>query len=387
MRRSAAAPLLAAALALACGKRGDPLPPIRRTPQPVVDLRIAQRGDRVEVSFTAPRTSTNGARLPVLEAEILRAEGDGDFQKVARPTRRKVAPGERIVQEEPLPPKGTRLRVAVRTRVKSALSTLTPVRELKVTTSPPPPSGLTTRSDPKGAALSWVAPEMPPSPEPSPSPETTPSPGMAASPGAFPSPEAAAPPTASPTPDVAASPTAVPLPEAAPSPEASPSPAVPAFFIYRRSKAGDYGRPLVAAPTNETAYVDTSAAPGDTWCYSVRVVSSTEPLIESAPTDESCLDVKDVAPPAPPVGVAARETEGGIEISWSPSTEPDLAVYRVYRWTSETSTQRIAEVLPPETTFLDTTAPAGVQLRYAVSAVDKAGNESQRAGGVASRRP
>ena len=93
MRRFAAAPLLAAALALACGKRGDPLPPIRRTPQPIADLRIAQRGDHLEVSFTAPRNATDGSRLPVLEAEVLRLEGDGDFQKTARPTRRKVAPG------------------------------------------------------------------------------------------------------------------------------------------------------------------------------------------------------------------------------------------------------------------------------------------------------
>jgi hypothetical protein len=378
LRRSAAAPLLAAALALACGKRGDPLPPIRRTPQPIADLRVAQRGDHLEVSFTAPRNSTNGARLPVLEAEVLRAEGDGNFQKTARPTRRKVAPGERIVEEGPLPPQGTRVRVAVRTRVKSALSALTPVRELKVTTSPAPPSGLGTRSDPKGAALNWTAPE------PSPSPEAAPPPG------ASPSPE--------PSPKIAPSPETSPLPEAAPSSEATPGPEVspaasptppagPAFFVYRRSKLGDYVRPLQAEPTTATSYVDLSAVPGESWCYVVRVVSSTEPLVESAPTDESCLEVKDVAPPAPPAGVAARETPDGIEISWSPSAEPDLAGYRVYRWAAGASTQRIAEVPAPETTFLDTAAPTGVQLRYAVSAVDKVGNESERAGGVASRRP
>jgi hypothetical protein len=202
-----------------------------------------------------------------------------------------------------------------------------------------------------------------------------------------PSPKAAASPKASPSPEAVLPSEASPSPEAGAPPAEPPPPPPPAFFIYRRSKVGDYGRPLAAEPTTATSYVDASAVPGESWCYLVRVVSSTEPLVESSPSDESCLDVKDVAPPAPPVGVAARETEGGIEISWSPSTEPDLAVYRVYRWTPETSTQRIADVLPPETTFLDTTAPAGVQLRYAVSAVDKAGNESPRAGGVASRRP
>jgi hypothetical protein len=382
LRRSAAIPLLAAAVALSCGKRGDPLPPIRRTPQAVADLRLAQRGDRLEVSFTAPRNSTSGARLPVLEAEVLRAEGDGDFQKIARPTRRKVAPGERIVEEGPLPPKGTRVRVAVRTRVKSALSALTPIRELKVTTSPAASSDLVARLDPKGVALSWTAPEPSPTPEASPAPEASPSPEPSPSPAPSPSPE--------PSPEASASPEAPPseaTPQSGPEPAASPTPpAGPAFFIYRRSKLGDYVRPLRAEPTTDTSFVDASAVPGESWCYVVRVVASKEPLIESAPTDESCLEVKDVAPPAPPVGVAARETEDGIEVSWSPSTEADLAGYRVYRWAAGASTQRIAEVPAPETTFLDTSAPTGVQLRYAVSAFDKAGNESERAGGVASRR-
>ena len=41
MRRVAALLLLAAASG--CGKRGDPLPPLARTPQPIKDLAIAQR--------------------------------------------------------------------------------------------------------------------------------------------------------------------------------------------------------------------------------------------------------------------------------------------------------------------------------------------------------
>ena len=101
--RRACAALLGGLLLASCGKRGDPLPPLRRTPHPVTNLRVAQHGDRLEVSFVAPRGYADQARLPILEVELFRAEGEGDFDKVARKDRRRVAPGERIVEDEPIP--------------------------------------------------------------------------------------------------------------------------------------------------------------------------------------------------------------------------------------------------------------------------------------------
>ena len=102
MRRARAAFLLLALLP-ACGKKGDPLPPLRPTPAAVSGLRVAQRGEQVEITFTAPRASTDGARLPVLEVEILVAVEEGDFLKVARGRRIKAAPGEVLRESEPLP--------------------------------------------------------------------------------------------------------------------------------------------------------------------------------------------------------------------------------------------------------------------------------------------
>jgi len=52
---------------LCCGKRGDPRPPLPRTPQAVGEFKVAQRGDRIELGLVAPRTTTGGERLPVLE--------------------------------------------------------------------------------------------------------------------------------------------------------------------------------------------------------------------------------------------------------------------------------------------------------------------------------
>ena len=96
-RASRALPLrLAAPVAVVlavggCGKRGDPLPPLRRVPQPVTGLRIAQRGDKLEIAYTAPRNTTDGARLPVLEIDVMRMDGEGDFAKGAHHRRRKAA--------------------------------------------------------------------------------------------------------------------------------------------------------------------------------------------------------------------------------------------------------------------------------------------------------
>jgi hypothetical protein len=45
-----------------CGKKGPPLPPLVRLPQPPVDLVAERRGDTVDVQFTVPNTNTDGTR-------------------------------------------------------------------------------------------------------------------------------------------------------------------------------------------------------------------------------------------------------------------------------------------------------------------------------------
>ena len=307
----------------ACGKRGDPLPPIRRTPQPVTDFKVAERGDQLEISFFAPRAFTDGKRLPVLEIEILRAGAEGTFDKVARASVKKAAPGERIVVDEPLPPAGTVVRLSARARVQGRVSTQTPIISLTIAATPTAPSGLSVRSSEKGVVLSWTPPGI----------------------------------------------------------------EGPSFFVYRRPKPGDFGLPLYDKPTTDTTLVDEKALPGESVCYTVRTVSSTAPFLESAATDEQCLVVEDVAAPATPVGVAAQPREGGLEVSWSPSPEADLAGYRIYRWFQGVPVARIADVPAGETTYLDPDAPTGTVVRYSVTAVDKSGNESSRSPAAAASRP
>ena len=88
------------------------------------------------------------------------------------------------------------------------------------------------------------------------------------------------------------------------------------------------------------------------------------------------MSVRDIVPPAAPTGVAALGGADGVEVSWSPSTDADLASYRVYRQAPDGARARLGEVAPPETALRDTTAAPGARYVYTVTAVDTAGNES-----------
>ena len=384
----AAPPWLRVACALAalvalprCGKRGDPVAPLPRTPQAVTGLGLAQRGGEVEVAYTAPRVTTGGAGLTVLDVEILRAESEGDFAKVARSQSRRTAPGEELRETAPLPAPGTTLRVAARARAGSHVSALTPIVTLKVLAPLSAPTDLKAQLTPRGVALTWTPPPggIPkPLPVPSPSPSPSARPGVPVRPGPSPvaSPAPARPgPAASPGPAPAASPTPAPSPTLAPSPTPPPPP-TSGYWIYRREPGGRYGAPLQAVPLQVAAFEDSAAAPGQSFCYVVRLVAATEPVIESGSSNEVCLAVKDVAAPAAPAGVASLVRDGAVELSWSPSAEPDLAVYRVYRARSGAAPERIAEVAAGESTYRDTAAERGVPFLYTVTAVDTAGNES-----------
>jgi fibronectin type 3 domain-containing protein len=132
---------------------------------------------------------------------------------------------------------------------------------------------------------------------------------------------------------------------------------------------------------------DTSIAPGDRWCYVVRTVASTEPVVESASSGEACVENRDVFPPAAPTGVAVLVREEAVEVSWSPSLEGDLAGYRVYRSADGAPPVRVAELPAGDTVHRDTDAPRGPALVYTVTALDRDGNESAPSAPVETRRP
>jgi hypothetical protein len=95
------------------------------------------------------------------------------------------------------------------------------------------------------------------------------------------------------------------------------------------------------------------------------------------------VDVKDVFPPAVPVGLVTVATVGengapaAIDLSWQPDADSDVAGYVVYRRESGGEWQRLSpKIIQPA--FHDGQVQSGQTYQYAVSAVDKSGHESAR---------
>jgi hypothetical protein len=414
--------LLALVLVLpACGHRADPLPPRRRTPPGLGDFLLAQRGDTLEVSCRAPRASVDGVAYKTIDVEVLWAEGASDIEKAGRRRMVKATPGAQVTVALPLPAPGTLVRAAARAVSGGDKGPRTLILALEAQPPLEAPHGLSARVVPGGAALEWQGPR----------PEAVAPPDLSAlgviAPRLFanappggrrpaetggagkrsgerpPTPPAAGPPSPEPSaPEAKKEETGTSSPAAAgravpgtagtsaaapeePGGEAAASRS--GFHVYRRREGQPYARPLVETPLEGRQFTDKTAPLGATVCYEVRAVASVSPLIESAPSNEACLQVRDIVAPAAPTGLAVLPQEGGLEVVWSPSPEEDLTGYRVYRAVSGGAPARLVEVAAGTTTWLDASAEAGHLYTYSVTAVDRSGNESAPSEAAEGRRP
>ena len=89
--------------------------------------------------------------------------------------------------------------------------------------------------------------------------------------------------------------------------------------------------------------------------------------------------VETALPPAP-AGLAGEVGGGGVEVTWTPSTAPDLAGYSIYRATSASGPfTKLNLDLITEARYLDLALPSGATtLWYQVTATNVSGNESAR---------
>ncbi len=155
----------------------------------------------------------------------------------------------------------------------------------------------------------------------------------------------------------------------------------PSGYMVYRSDAGGAFRLLTPVPVREAAFDDFDFAFGAAYRYVVRAaVGDAAPFVESA--DSAALDAapKDIFPPAAPTGLVAVSGGGFVALSWEPRPEKDLAGYRVRRREAGEKEPLLLTASPvPENAFSDTAAAPGKRYVYAVSAVDRDGNEGPRA--------
>jgi len=365
----------------ACGKRGDPHPPIPVIPKPTSDLVVAQRGAKLILSWSFPSLTTSGQKLGgIRRAVVYRYAEELPVTQPPRDTKT-LLPGDidptvptAITLFAKVPPIGrqqfTRLRQRVDSLEPSALPAATAGARLVYEDSPPfhtsdgrplrldyavVTEGFTAKSEMSNLAI-IVPVDVPVPPD-----------SLAATP----------------------KPEGVLLTWKAPQKvfTGDEKPRVAGYNIYRSAKgqeAEDLATPVNATPVSQTTYTDVPAY--GTHQYVVTAVASNgPPRIESDPSAPTVAEFKDLVPPPPPTGLTALVETNAVRLVWDAVDAPDLAGYRLYR-TEGTGLQELKVVAriplvvnPPltQTHYTDTTVNRGISYFYELASVDKSGNESK----------
>jgi predicted small lipoprotein YifL len=347
--RRALAPALAAALVLlalgACGRKGPPVAPERRVPQPVADLQALVREQRVELAWSVPRRRVDNTRLiDTGVARVFRTDdaGQGDprpallvndriagYTEVGSvqlgDTPAPNAQGGRVtfVDRHGLVP-GRRYTYVVTTsdgqgRTSPPSSRLTFV----FGAAPQPPAGLQAEPGERQVSLSWQ-------------PSTR-------------------------------------LTDGAPATE-------PLIYEVLRAPAPDAAlSPILRTAPGVTTTTDRGLENERTYHYAVRALrlEGTTP-IEGEASARVAATPTDVTPPAPPTNLVAIPSQGVVRLSWTPGKDADLSGYVVYRALGSGPFERVGSVRAPSTTFTDRDLPPGTY-RYTVTAQDTSVRANQSA--------
>jgi len=393
--------VLAGAFCVACGKKGPPLPPLIKLPVAPADLAVDLRGTTADVQFVVPGANTDNTRPanvervdvyavtspdPVAPAEIVKRGTRVGTVAVKAPK----DPDDTIDEDEPsvdmTPPEGKGLDQGAQARLTEKLEgpalSATPLNDRRKQKDAPAPDtgpllgprpialartyvavGVTTRGRQGPASKPVTIPILAPPPAPD-------KPTLTYDESAI---TVAWPAIASHVPVQRAS-TADDLPS---KPFGLPSVDV-RYNVYEVPPKAAPAK-LTASPIGELSFSDPRIVWGAERCYEVRAVEIVSGLaIESAATTSVCATPKDTFPPAAPANLLSSPLEHVINLIWDPNQEKDLAGYIVLRGTSAETLALITPEPIQATTFRDDQTPSGVRFVYAVQAVDKSGNVSQR---------
>lgn len=149
------------------------------------------------------------------------------------------------------------------------------------------------------------------------------------------------------------------------------------FRVFRQ--AGGDGSFTPVAEAQQPEWIDRNTELGKRYTYLVqRIVKLADHReAESEPSTTVEVTAEDRFAPAAPAGLRANAAPASVELSWDRNTEADLAGYRVYRALAGSDFEKLADVsqIP---SYSDQRVEHGKTYRYAISAVDQAGNESTR---------
>ncbi|MEM6792609.1 MAG: hypothetical protein AAF725_01385 [Acidobacteriota bacterium] len=339
--RSALPCLLVAALLaplVSCGKKGDPLPPLRIVPLPTQDLKVRQQGSWIQLELAYPATTVSGAALGGIDTLELHqlskpALSDGaapsataqefnagaDILMTLRGTELDSAiVGDRVQFRlplaDPLPDPVMGSIYAVRTTKGPEVSDFSNRVVLVPVEPPTPPRGLEVEGLRNGVELRWQSGDA------------------------------------------------------------------EGFDVFRRlATERGYGAPVASGIAgDERRTVDRGARYGQRYIYTVRAITGQEPRVESDLSGEVEIDYVDSFPPRLPSNIVALPERGAIRLRWDPSPDRDTAGYFIHRRDAgrETFVRLNDRPLAP-TQYTDRNLASGLPFVYRIQAVDGEGNESE----------
>lgn len=156
----------------------------------------------------------------------------------------------------------------------------------------------------------------------------------------------------------------------------------PRYRVFRQTGSTPA---VVVATVTEPRYLDAAIEYDTSYRYAIQALGTTD-NVESDITATMTATPRDTFPPGPPTGLQAATGLKAIELSWDPSPASDFAFYRIYRSLGDAPLTRLADnVRTPS--YSDPSVESGKPYRYAITAVDQTGNESNQSSIVTATAP
>lgn len=346
MRLAALVLSVAAIFSLGCGTPGAPQPPSLGIPKPVSDLEAIRTGSTVTLTWTNPRETTDGElirkRGRVVVYRRLSSEPSGQrINDVAlQPTLKEQQPGVKQTVTDSLieilsGPSAAKLADFVSYTVvteSGAGKNGGPSEEANVPLVPTlPQPQIALKVIPGGVVVSWPNAEMPGG-----------SAGFQ-------------------TNDF--------------------------YRVMRREEGAKEPVKVGEAPAVGTniEFLDSGVEWQKTYQYWVTPVTSWAMAgkrgeVEGETSSQTTVFANDIFPPARPSGLQAvfsgQTEQPGIDLTWTPNTDQDLAGYNVYRQVGGQQPAKISTELAKTPSFHDGDVRPEMTYIYSVTAVDLRGNES-----------
>jgi len=144
---------------------------------------------------------------------------------------------------------------------------------------------------------------------------------------------------------------------------------------YRIFRAEGSQQPQQLAETDAPEYLDATAQSAKQYQY---LVQATAPDFQQSEVSKPAeITPEDVFAPAVPSGLTADAGVNAIELAWQRNVEVDFKGYNIYRSVDGGPFEKIVDSIPAPT-YIDHQVEAGKRYRYAVSAIDLTGHESER---------